>query len=346
MSYSNRIFIYLPVGLLLLLVVLYSVYWRVQADTLAARLDAANGGEIVPGIIFTFAEKSVGGYPFRLDTVLSGVTFAHRRMDGETAWRTERLALHAMTYGRPMFLVEADGLQSFARPPLEAGQVPRVIFVTSAQARASVILRDGGLLRFDLDMLRPDGKDASQDADPARTFSAARAQFHLLRRADNTIDVVTRIDGAMLGAGYMPALSGELPLIELKGKLMQAQAFEGLQTRTASVFDATEDWRRSGGALAVENLALNWGPVRTNLTGIIELDDNHNPSGALAGPVDAGGVLGTLLRGMFSGAPDGKILLSLQFKDGDIKVGAGATAPAGAAAPAGSAPAAAAPAIP
>ena len=78
MSYSNRIWFYGPVGLLLLIVVLYSVFWRVQADTLAAELDRANGGEIVPGLRFAFAEKAISGFPFRLDVVLSGVTFAHR----------------------------------------------------------------------------------------------------------------------------------------------------------------------------------------------------------------------------------------------------------------------------
>ena len=44
---SYRIFIYVPAGLLLLAVVLYSVFWRVQADTLSARLDRANGGEVI-----------------------------------------------------------------------------------------------------------------------------------------------------------------------------------------------------------------------------------------------------------------------------------------------------------
>lgn len=336
MSYSNRIFVYAPVGLLLLLCILWSVYWRVQADTFAARLDAANGGEVLPGMVFAFAEKSIGGYPFRLDAVLSGVTFAHRGMDGETAWRTESLAIHALTYGRPQFLLEAAGLQSFARPPLVAGQPPRVIFMTPALARASVFLRDGALLRFDLDLVRPEAKDASQSADPTRSFGAARAQLHLLRRPNNLFDVVMRIDGGRLGAGYMPALGGELALIELKAKLMQVQALDGLETRSESVFDATETWRRGGGTLAVENLALNWGAVKTNLTGAIGLDDNHNASGALAGPVDASGVLGTLLKGVFGGSPDGQIVLSLQFKDGDIKVGASsaAVAPAaGAAAP-------------
>src|SRR5215468_11499069 len=104
MSYSNRIFFYGPVVLLLLIVVLYSVFWRVQADTLAAKLDRANGGEVVPGVVFAFAEKSVTGYPFRLDVVLSGVTFAHRAPEGEMAWRTEKLAIHFLSYNHERYI--------------------------------------------------------------------------------------------------------------------------------------------------------------------------------------------------------------------------------------------------
>ena len=47
MRYSSRVFVYVPVGLLLLLALLYSVYWRVQADTLAARLDRARAASLI-----------------------------------------------------------------------------------------------------------------------------------------------------------------------------------------------------------------------------------------------------------------------------------------------------------
>src|SRR5258706_2695694 len=104
MSYSSRIFIYGPVGLLLLVVVLYSVFWRVQADTLSARLDRANGGEVIPGITFAFAGKTVGGYPFPLDAVLFRVTFAPQNAESETAWRTRQLALHAQSYNISRFI--------------------------------------------------------------------------------------------------------------------------------------------------------------------------------------------------------------------------------------------------
>jgi hypothetical protein len=202
MSYSSRIYIYGPVGLLLLIVVLYSVFWRVQADTLSARLDRANGGEVIPGITFAFAGKTVGGYPFRLDAVLSGVTFSHQDAEGETAWRTEQLALHAQSYNLNRYIFEVTGLQSFARPPAKPGNVPRVMYMTPAIARASAILSNGRLARFDMDLWETQTKDATQGADPNRNFSADRAQLHLLARPDDTIDVATQINNARIGAGY------------------------------------------------------------------------------------------------------------------------------------------------
>jgi hypothetical protein len=144
MVYSNRIWLYGPFGLLLLLAVLYTVFWRVEADMLAARLDRANGGEIMPGIVFAFAGKSVGGFPFRLDTLLDGVSFAYAGPAGQTAWRAEKLAVHALTYGRPLYVVEAAGVQSFEWPDASGG-IPRSINLTPAIARASVLLRNGTL---------------------------------------------------------------------------------------------------------------------------------------------------------------------------------------------------------
>src|SRR5258705_10996076 len=98
MSTSSRIYIYVPVGLLLLAVVLYSVFWRVQADTLSARLDRANGGEGIPGINFAFAGKTVGGYPFRLHAGLSGGTVSHPDAGGGNGWRTGQLRLQALCF--------------------------------------------------------------------------------------------------------------------------------------------------------------------------------------------------------------------------------------------------------
>jgi hypothetical protein len=277
MSYSNRIFIYGPVGLLLLIVVLYSVYWRVQADTLSARLDRANGGEVIPGIKFAFAEKSVGGYPFRLDAVLSGVSFSQATNAGEATWRTEKLALHSQSYGRNRYLFEVTGLQSFSLPPQKPGGPPREILLTPAIARASAILRDGRLVRFDLDLLELQGKDATPGADANGNASADRAQLHLLARADNTVDVAMKFDNARIGA------DAELPLIDLRGKLMAGEAFTPLTAGQTSPADAATAWRDRMGTFSVTALSLNWPDARAILKGDLTLNAQDRLTGRLAG---------------------------------------------------------------
>jgi hypothetical protein len=314
MSYSNRIFIYGPVGLLLLVVVLYSVYWRVQADTLSARLDRANGGEIIPGLVFAFAEKSVGGFPFRLDVVLSGVSFAHRSAEGETGWRTDKLALHTLSYGRDRYIFEVTGLQSFVRPPGEPGKPPRAIFLTPAIARASAILRGGRLARFDLDLQALQAKDATEDADPQRTISADRAQLHLLSRADNTVDVAMRIDNVRIGGGYASPPSGIfLPLIDLRGKLTHGEILNGLQAGEASIPDAVQAWRTQMGNLAVSDLALKWPDALADLKGDLSLDDNDELIG--------------MLGGMGTGKDHSSEQYQLSFADGGMRFSAIPAAP-------------------
>ena len=321
MSYSNRIWIYGPVGLLILVIVLYSVFWRVQADMLAARLDGANGGEIVPGVVFTFAEKSVDGFPFRLDAVLSGVTFADRRPDGETAWRTERLAIHKLAYRNNLYVLEVAGLQSFALPG-ENGQPPRVTYITPALARASAIIEDGRLARFDLDMRELEAKDARTEPDQKRTFSASRAQFHLLARADDTIDVALKIENAKIGEGYRPKLGGELSLADLRGKIVQGASFDVLERGNGSLTDALEHWRQNGGMVAVERLALDWAGIKTDLKGALSVDEAHRLSGELMGEIDAGAVMGALAGGQLKlEGINMQVPISLRFRNGHIEAG-------------------------
>jgi hypothetical protein len=323
MSYSHRIFVYGPVGLLVLVCLLYAVFWRVQADTLAARLDRANGGEIIPGVEFHFADKSVGGFPFRLDAVLSGVTFVHKTPDGETAWRTENLALHSMSYRADQFILEAAGLQSFARPGAE-GAPPQVIYVEPALARASAILVKGRLARFDLDLVEPKGKDATLNADPARTFAADRAQLHLLRRPGDSIDVAVRVDNADLGKGYGLKLGGKIGLIDLRGKINGAGALDEVAEGDESVAAAADDWRSKNGSLEVDRLSLDWDGVKTEMKGTLSLDEHDQVSGALTGLFNPGDALRAITNGQMSLQIGGTMPFSLVFKDGDIFAGLGA----------------------
>jgi hypothetical protein len=282
MTYSNRIFMYGPVSLLLLIAILYSVFWRVEADTMSARLDRANGGEVAPGVSFSFAQKSVGGFPFRLDVLLSGVAFAYRSGGAQISWRSDRLALHRMAYARNQFIFEADGTQSFTWTP-QPNSMPETLSVTPETARASAILTAGRLVRFDLDVWRPRGSEKTPRG-PEMGFAADRAQFHALARRNNTLDLVMQIDNGSAGpAGIPQTLHASLPLIDCRATLDKAGMFVGLETGTEDVSHAMEQWRNAMGAIDVTSLALNWPDAHAVLRGNLALDGDDRLAGALRG---------------------------------------------------------------
>ena len=321
MSYSHRFWIYGPVGLLLLVIILYGVFWRVQADMISARLDSANGGEIVPGVVFAFADKSVGGFPFRLDVVLEGVTFTDRRPDGETSWRTERMAVHKLAYRSNLYVLEVAGLQSFELPG-EVGRTSRVLHVTPAIARASAVIQDGRLARFDLDVRDLEAKDARAAPDEKRVFTASRAQFHLLARPDDTIDIALKVENAMIGEGYKPKLPGALNLADLRGKVLLASAFEPLEQGRGTRTDALEHWRQNGGMLAVDRLTLDWAGIKTDLKGALGVDGTHRLEGELLGAIAAGPLVGALTGGQLKlEAISATVPIALRFRNGDIEAG-------------------------
>lgn len=281
MSYSNRIYMYGPVGLLLLIAILYSVFWRVEADTMSARLDRANGGEIAPGITFSFAQKTVGGYPFRLDVLLTGVRLGYRNGSTEINWRTDRFALHRMSYGRNQFIFESDGTQtiSWATQP---DATPVTIQLSPETARASAILNQGRLLRFDLDLWRPQGTETGPSLMPA-VFAADRAQFHALAHRNNTLDVAIQVDNGRTGSSATQAVQASLPLIDCRATLNRADVLTGLEQGNEDFTHAFELWRNRMGVANITSLALNWADARAVLRGDLKLDANDRLSGTLHG---------------------------------------------------------------
>jgi hypothetical protein len=284
MTYSSRFFLYLPAGLLVLAAALYVWFWREEAGQFGAALDRVNGREILPGLGFAFAEKSMGGFPFRLDAVLSGVTFSHRVRDGEYAWRSEHLVLHTQSYDWTRFVFEAAGVQSLARPPAETGGVPRILLVRPGIMRASAILEAGRLARFDLDIRELRAEDATLGAAPGRTVAAARAQFHIISRPDQTLDLALQVEEARLGEGLSgQGLGSRLPLVSLSGVLTQAAELEGLLSGWVGLPEAAETWRAGHGAFRIRSLTLKTSDRQAVLTGELTLAETGEVSGALQG---------------------------------------------------------------
>jgi len=347
MSYSHRIWIYGPVAALLLFIAGYCAFWYYATNEVSDWLDRANGREIMPGITFAFAEKDIGGFPFRADVVLSGVTFQHLSPAGETAWRSEKLALHAMSYDFGHFVFEAAGLQSIARPPLKPGMPARVLYVTPALARASAILDGNRLTRVDIDLVNIGMQDATLGAPAGRTARIGRAQLHFRADPDHTIDAALRIDNAQIGPGYAPPLGPNLSLFLITGKLTEAQTLEGLRHGTDGFFAAAENWRMARGILSLDDFQFNWGGVGASAKGRMTFDDQHRVRGRINANVAGypalvaaaermghineteGNIANAALLAMaqLAGDAQGRLPVTFTFRDGKFSVGPITAAP-------------------
>jgi hypothetical protein len=296
MSNSNRIFLYGPFVAVIAIAAAYSAYWFVVANRIDAALERTYGNEIVPGITLQFAEKEIGGFPFRFDVLLGGVTLASRANTGETAWRSERVALHAMSYGRELYLFETDGLQTVSWPA-ENGGAQNILQFTPGVARASAIIVDGRLARFDLDLINTEGRDALPNAAPDRAFSIVRAQLHLLAATDDTIALVISADGADVGSGFRPAFGPDVSRIRIEGDITEAQELAPLRAGTADFDEAFENWREAGGTIDLDPIEAAWGGTVFSGSTELQLDAEHRVTGLVTTqPEDPVSFLGALAQ--------------------------------------------------
>jgi hypothetical protein len=264
MRYSSRLFLYGPVVLLLLIAAAVMVWWKIAATSLDARLAADNGREIMPGVRMSYASKSIEGFPFRLDSEMDGFTLQVQMRTGLLTWRAEHFAMHALTYGPNRQVFEAAGTQTLSWTDSE-GAHHRYAFVPGS-LRASAIISDGRLARFDLDAV----------AMTSPELSAARLQFHL--RRDPARDA---IDLAMSGNDVRD-LSGErtnsLPDLSVDGTLAPAGPLLELLSGHTDWRSAAESWREHGGRLTFDQIDEG----SASGSGALSLDNLHRLQGRVA----------------------------------------------------------------
>ena len=270
MHYSSRFFLYAPFVGLLLLAALAMVHWWMVATALAKHLDAVNGHEIMPGVRIRFAEKRIAGFPFRTDTILKNLRVEVAEADGPVVWTSENFAMHELTYGRVQAVFEAAGHQTLSWTDAH-GALHRFAFLPGT-FRASSILADGRLIRFDSQIVDLDGID----------FRAADAQLHL-RVTKNGVDAYIALRDAHCSSGYAAPLGPMIDNLIVNGALDRANTLEALLRGDQAPQNALEVWRQGGGVLSVKDLTLTKRNATAHFSGRLALDSNHDLIGVLAG---------------------------------------------------------------
>ncbi|RYC32789.1 DUF2125 domain-containing protein [Lichenibacterium minor] len=322
-----RATVMVPLLSLAILVLGWSVFWAVARGQAAAGLDGFIASEAAHGRRWSCPDRTIDGYPFRIDVSCRGVGFdgvvdgspGRGHLAGLTAraWLYEPSAVYVLLDG-PMTLATADHHSDFTLGWARLGAKLRGVL--TGRARAEVV---GEEIALD----RPGGGGTARrvelHAGPALAPAAADAdsvEIALSALAVPGLDAVTGeaapLDGLL--SGIVTHALGDLP-----------------DLGPATV----ERWRVAGGRLDVGNIALTKGPLSLGAAGSLGLDASHRVQGRLdarfggfepilkrfgisLGAVQVGGLLANLLGTKPAPAPaPGTVALPVAFADGTVSVG-------------------------
>jgi hypothetical protein len=225
MSYSSRFWLYAPISAFLLLAAAAMVNWWLLAGAFEKKLAALKGHEAIPTVTLDWDSVTIGGFPFRLDAAFTNFRAGGAGAHGPFGWKTEKLALHALTYGRRQTVYEAAGPQTLTWADAEG--VSHTVNFLPGSLHASSIAGEDGLRRFDVDVVDLGSK----------AFTIGRFQFHMRRDPDGkSLDLMLRADNW-----------GSRKQVQVYATLNKAGAFGALLKGERSWPDATAAWRAQGG---------------------------------------------------------------------------------------------------
>jgi hypothetical protein len=238
--------------------------WWTLAQDFHTWLSRANGREIAPGISLKFESDEMGGFPFRLDTVINKISLEAKCARTALSWHAERFAIHRLTYGRDQAIFEAAGVQTVTW--IDARGATHRFAFTPGSMRASAILSGRALARFDFDI----------EGFGSHDVSGERAQLHFRRSAlGNALDVAASADALRLASG------AGISRFDLAGILEPADSLSPLLAGGGPWCTSAEAWRRRGGAFHVDTFNVAWDGMSALGAGRFMLDALHRPAGAL-----------------------------------------------------------------
>jgi hypothetical protein len=269
----SRLGLYIPFGLLLVFMAVWSVAWFRARAEVVRRLDDGAAALQQAGYDVGWREREVGGYPFRLD-----VTLTDARIHDRSGWALEapKVEAEAFMHAPTHWVVAAPQGLTFARP------LGGPVRVTGRLIRMSLshfgnwppnISFEGTGLTF----------SAAPGAAPFGLSAAERVEFHLRQAPAAVGDAggvwLSVANGKARLTGLLGRIAGDKPIsIEWDGRLSKMSAFHG-----TSWADAVRRWTAAGGRMDVKRGGLTAGDA---LIGVNSGDLGVASDGRVSGVLD------------------------------------------------------------
>ncbi|MGO4673282.1 DUF2125 domain-containing protein [Bosea sp. 2YAB26] len=302
----GRFWLYAPFALLVLLALAWSGFWFVVKGRVVEGLDRVVAREAQMGRTWTCSDRSVAGFPFRIEVRCAGLTLTSSRWGDTVKVETGPSVAVGQIYTPGLVILEVKG-------PLQAALPEgRKLDLGWSQLEASLALKEREPERFSMVLVEPNATLTAPGASD-ETWRANQLDVHLRRNparfaTEQVADLALTAKGSVL-----PALDALLGTTEPGDVEMQASLTQSLAFKAGFNPDALEAWRTTGGQIELMRLLMTKGAARLEASGRLLLDQTHRLSGQIdagvAGIDRIGGIkLGGLaagLGGLLGGKPSG-----------------------------------------
>jgi hypothetical protein len=264
----SRFWLYTPFVLLALVAIAWSVAWMVIRDRTSEGLDAWIAAEARNGRRWTCADRTVAGYPFRIEVTCA--TVALRQSDATAS--LGRVHAVAQVYQPRHVITRIEGPLRLTRGAVAVEGGWRLL-ETSIRGSA------GGLQRASLVAEAP-AFQVTGPGNAAMAVSSRRFEAHLrpspTAREEGAWDAA--ISASQARVPLLDALLGGAEPADVQVDLT-ATRVQGLGGRP--MVEEIERWRQADGRLGVMLLSVSKGPRRMEAKGELRLDEAHRPAGEL-----------------------------------------------------------------
>ena len=300
--------LYLPFVALAVVAVGWSAFWKVAVGMTESGLDDWFAQERSQGREWTCPNRSIGGYPFRLEVRCAAPTFTGRIGTMTGAGSVGDVLVAAHLYNPSLVLAEVGSPLAFK------GQDESIdLSLAWTRLQASHRVRKGGLERDSLEIEGPTLRLAGRGL-PTIAAKAEAFEVHLRPNPDRA-SAVSAMDLALrlnkLEAPALDRLSGYAGPLDavFAATLLQTEALRG-----GDLAQSLEQWRQAGGTVEIREFKLAKGEALVEASGALEIDLAHRLAGRVElqmtglgpllqrfgvspGNAAIGGLLGGLLGG-------------------------------------------------
>ncbi len=275
-------------------------FWFYASRAAGSALDAWIERENRLGRVWTCAERSIAGFPFRLEVTCKGASFTNAAGGSSVARGSlPRILVVTQIYQRDLLLVEFDGPLR-----LEGRGTGEVASVDWDILRASIRGLPGAPQRISVDGKKIKA-NAANAGGPVAEVAAETLEAHL-RRDPQRWETERAYDFALRGTGIaspqLDRAAGGVGGASLDARLSltRAEPFPG-----EGFAAAAESWRTRGGRLTLSEFRFAKGDRRIEASGEGGIDARSRPEGRVELSLTG---FNDLLRGLVANPQAGALL--------------------------------------